>query len=140
MAVGLAILSSILAPLFFRWLDKKRREEEARKSKAERTEKEFDDLVKQLVQQQLSGIDGSVEELSKQLKEIKEALTKLDRSHLERLSSCQKTFVSAETYKNDLKTQKYYYKLIYGMVQQQLGMLSRSDSLPPFIDPPDSED
>lgn len=121
--IALALFTSVAVPIVFRWQDRKRAEEDANRQKQERTEKEVDDLVRSIINQKMTTAFDQLKQQENDLKNLEREIARVDKAHLEQLNKCHTCFVSSETYKNDLQTQKYYYKLIYNMIRQQLSSL-----------------
>lgn len=125
--IGLALLTGIAVPLIFKLWDRSA-------SKQQKISDNLEAATKVILDQKLKELDAKYAQLktdyTEQMKGLLETiakttdtLTTLNNEFLSRLSGCQTRFVSVETYKQDLQTQKHYYKLLYAMIQRSFQLL-----------------
>ena len=88
-------------------------------------------MIQRIVEEKINQLSASGQALSAQvatdIKDLQQQVNAIDRAQLKQITECQGNFVTTDIYKKDLSTQKYYYKIIYSMIQKQLTMLDEPD-------------
>lgn len=137
-SVAVALLTGLIVPFILRAVDKSSKKEEKTQELQTKAEQRLEEASQVALERRLGSLEKSftdslaaktneLTQLGSRIKEAEDRLTALNNSFLKRLSGCQTQFVSMEVYKNDLSTQKYYYKLLYAMLQRQIKSMSEDD-------------
>lgn len=145
--IAVAILTGLLVPIVLRWWDKYTKQKVQQDMKQEQTIKELSEAGKQLLEERFKASKTKLEELEANLAtqigtltDLRDRLGKLDRDLLKRFGECQGHFVTTEAYKKDLGIQRYYYKIIYSMLQKQMHMVDGTVRFPNAMFEEDEEE
>jgi len=136
-----ALLAGAVIPIVLYYATRGNQKTEKLKDKADTTQRQLRIVEQEKLEEKLEFWLAAVEDLSKAIKELADkslvnelkqevtslrtGLGSLQRDFDRRLSDCQRTFVTTESFKHDMAAQKTYLKFVIGFMRKQAENLSQ---------------
>ena len=136
-----ALLVGAIIPIILYFATHRNQKTEKLKDKADITQKQLRVVEQEKLEEKLEFWLAAVEDLAKAIKELadkslvnelkqevsslRNGLGSLQRDFDRRLSDCQRTFVTTESFKHDMDAQKAYLKFVIGFMRKQTENLSQ---------------